>query len=119
MAFGDPDLFGESEMLQLYSFEGMIEEIIPSEKDWSDFLQILKITDIWKKEYLEHICDGTQWSLDVYFKLPEGKLKLKRVYGSNEYPEGFELFGKALAKLIHYIELKNKEKFEFWQLEID
>ncbi len=99
---------------------GAAGEIRPTEKEWKKFLEVLKITDKWKKKYWDnHICDGTQWELQIYWKLPEGKRKLRRFYGSNEYPADFEIFGKALADLIHFKKLKSKEKFKFWEEEDD
>lgn len=120
MDIGEANLFGVQKEMEYLRYDGELEEVIPSEKQWKVFLEVLKITDAWKKEYEDmHICDGTQWSLDIYFKLPEGKRKLKRIYGSNEFPADFDTFAKALSKLIQYSKLKNRYKFEFWQFEVD
>jgi hypothetical protein len=108
------NLFAEEDKIELPIGLSLVEEIRPSEKEWQAFIESLKITDNWKESYDSNICDGVQWELKVYYKFPEGRRKIKKVYGSNNYPKDFKVFGKAIFKLIRYEELKNPDKFNFW-----
>ena len=79
--------------------------IIPSNKDWEQFWDVVDAIDVWnwEKEYhTDDVLDGTQWELTIK---RSGKRK-RRIFGSNAYPKKFMLLINALNKL-------SKSKIEF------
>ena len=79
--------------------------IIPSNKDWEQFWDVVDTIDVWswKKDYhSDDVLDGTQWELTIK---RSGKRK-RRIFGSNAYPKKFILLINALNKL-------SKSKIEF------
>ena len=79
--------------------------IIPSNKDWGQFWDVVDAIDVWnwEKEYhTDDVLDGTQWELTIK---RSGKRK-RRIFGSNAYPKKFMLLINALNKL-------SKSKIEF------
>ncbi len=105
----------EDEFRRSLKFEDQIEEVNPSESEWEVFLKSFSMTDSWKRSYDSDVEDGVQWELKVYYDLPEGKVRLKKVSGSNNFPPDFKDFGESLGKLIHFKHLKNSDKFKFWE----
>ncbi|RDV11835.1 hypothetical protein DXT99_23920 [Pontibacter diazotrophicus] len=61
--------------------------------DWQLLLEFLKACN-WKRRYDSNILDGTQWELTV-----SGKGISVRSYGSNAYPENFDMFLMLLNKV--------------------
>ena len=79
--------------------------IIPSNKDWEQFWDVVDTIDVWscKKDYhSDDVLDGTQWELTIK---RSGKRK-RRIFGSNEYPAQFMIFINSLNNL-------SKSKIEF------
>lgn len=70
--------------------------LIDSNK-WQEFWEEIDKQGVWNWEdsYSDNtILDGTQWELRL-----EKEDKIKKIYGSNEYPENFDMFIKSINKI--------------------
>jgi len=67
---------------------------VTNNENWAALLTFLKECN-WQKTYDSGILDGTQWTLKV-----KGSSCNLKVYGSNAYPENFDVFLNNLNKLI-------------------
>ena len=64
---------------------------------WQEFWDEIDKQGIWnwKKSYSDNtILDGTQWELHL-----EKDGKIKKIWGSNDYPENFDIFIKSINKI--------------------
>lgn len=79
--------------------------IIPTEARWKAFRSKLDKMDVWswRKRYKSKfiILDGTQWDLELRY--PD---RVIRSSGSNEYPENFDAFLRAVRALIGGLEFR-------------
>ena len=64
---------------------------------WQEFWEEIDEQGIWnwKNSYTDNtIRDGTQWELNL-----EKDGKIKKTWGSNDYPENFDMFIKSINKI--------------------
>ena len=67
----------------------------PTKEQWKEFIAGISKYQHWNKMYYDSdVHDGIQWELILKY----GKIKIKSS-GSNDYPDNFESFIKAIQKL--------------------
>lgn len=88
-----------------FSSEPIQDSIMPTETRWKAFRRKLDKMDVWswRKHYKSElmIMDGTQWDLQLSY--PD---RVIRSSGSNEYPENFDAFLRAVRALIGGLEFR-------------
>ena len=95
-------IFNKGNSLVVQQSEGPIfpdsdkRTFIVKENDWEKFWISLDKSNIWdwEKEYFSEIMDGVQWELKIV-----KDEKRKTVYGSNKFPENFQIFLNALNRI--------------------
>ena len=82
-----------------------------TKEQWEDFVEpALQASNFpaWLDEYVDPgVCDGTQWELQIR----QGKKGVRKIYGSNDFPEEWESFQKFLSDCLDLNEVKGAGTF--------